>query len=139
MAQVPVVWDETRLLSGYPGESFVVARRSGERWYVAGLNGENEAREMLIVPDFLPEGRLDVTVFADGASPKEIAVTHRIDHRMLRIHLITIFIVNRIFQHPQPGDDRFLVFPAKKITAHMPSAKHQIKIIESLHRISLRA
>jgi hypothetical protein len=32
---------------------------------------------MLIVPDFLPEGRFDVTVFADGATPKEIAVTHR--------------------------------------------------------------
>lgn len=77
MAQVPVVWDETRLLSGYPGESFVVARRSGERWYVAGLNGKDEAQEMLIVPDFLPEGRFDVTVFTDGASPKEIAVTHR--------------------------------------------------------------
>ena len=77
MAQVPVVWDETRLLSGYPGESFVVARRSGEKWYVAGLNGEDEAREMLIVPDFLPQGLFDVTVFADGASPKKIAVTHR--------------------------------------------------------------
>ena len=29
------------------------------------------------MPDFLPEGRFDVTVFADGATPKEIAVTHR--------------------------------------------------------------
>ncbi len=90
MAQVPVVWDETRLLSGYPGESFVVARRSGERWYVAGLNGEDEAREMLIVPDFLPEGRFDVTVFADGATPKEIAVTHRNvgARNLLRMHCL---------------------------------------------------
>ena len=37
---VPTVWDETRLLSGYPGRDVVMARRSGKKWYVAGINGE---------------------------------------------------------------------------------------------------
>ena len=31
---VPVAWDETRLLSGYPGARATIARRRGRRWYV---------------------------------------------------------------------------------------------------------
>ena len=34
-----------RFLSGYPGDHFIVARRSGDRWYVAGLNGTGEAAD----------------------------------------------------------------------------------------------
>jgi len=43
LRQLPSAWDETRLLAGYPGEHAVIARRFGERWYIAGINGE--ARE----------------------------------------------------------------------------------------------
>ncbi|MBP5197151.1 MAG: glycoside hydrolase family 97 catalytic domain-containing protein [Bacteroidaceae bacterium] len=77
MSEVPVVWDETRFLRGYPGESFVVARRSGDRWYVAGLNGQDEPCEMFVATDFLPAGEFDVTVFADGASQDKMSITHR--------------------------------------------------------------
>jgi len=38
-AAVPAVWDETLLLSGSPDSHIVVARRSGEDWYISGLNG----------------------------------------------------------------------------------------------------
>lgn len=40
---VPTTWDETRFVDGYPGKYAVIARRHGKRWYVAGLNGTNEA------------------------------------------------------------------------------------------------
>ncbi len=36
---VPAVWDETRLLSGRPGDHAVVARRHGSSWFIAGING----------------------------------------------------------------------------------------------------
>src|SRR3954469_25446207 len=36
---VPTAWDETRVLSGEPGQTLVVARRSGDVWYVGGING----------------------------------------------------------------------------------------------------
>jgi hypothetical protein len=45
---VPTVWDETRLLDGYPGQFVVLARRKGERWYVAALNGQQEARRVSV-------------------------------------------------------------------------------------------
>lgn len=36
---VPTTWDETRFVDGYPGKYVVLARRHGNQWYVAGLNG----------------------------------------------------------------------------------------------------
>lgn len=36
---VPAVWDETRLLAGFPGQYAVMARRSGTRWFIAAING----------------------------------------------------------------------------------------------------
>lgn len=45
LSKLPAVWDETRLVSGYPGESVVIARRSGKTWYVAGINGKDQECE----------------------------------------------------------------------------------------------
>ena len=43
LSDLPSAWDDTRLLAGYPGESAVIARRCGDTWYIAGINGtENE-------------------------------------------------------------------------------------------------
>lgn len=44
LSQLPTAWDETRLLSGYPGEEVVMARRKGTTWYVAGINGTDRCR-----------------------------------------------------------------------------------------------
>jgi alpha-glucosidase len=35
----PARWDETRCLVGEPGSEAVFARRSGDSWFIAGLNG----------------------------------------------------------------------------------------------------
>jgi alpha-glucosidase len=53
LAELPTVWDETRFLSGYPGRDYVVARRAGNRWYVAGINSENKAKTVRIDLGFL--------------------------------------------------------------------------------------
>ncbi|HEX4262893.1 MAG TPA: glycoside hydrolase family 97 N-terminal domain-containing protein [Verrucomicrobiae bacterium] len=38
----PARWDETRCLAGEPGRVAVFARRSGNSWFIAGLNGAND-------------------------------------------------------------------------------------------------
>ncbi len=53
---IPVAWDETRLLGGHPGQWAVVARRQGDRWYVGGINGRNQAQPVSLKLDFLPDG-----------------------------------------------------------------------------------
>ena len=61
---IPTVWDESVVLQGEVGKSFVVARRSGERWYLAALNGENAAQ--LQAPlKFLGKGQWTMRSFAD--------------------------------------------------------------------------
>ena len=42
MKQVPVTWDETRFIDGYPGKYVVLARRHGNTWYVAAVNAGSE-------------------------------------------------------------------------------------------------
>ena len=66
MKEVPIVWDETRFVDGYPGKSFVVARRSGSTWYVAGLQGENVATTFEVALDFLGEGDYVGVLIGDG-------------------------------------------------------------------------
>ena len=41
LKNIPVDWDESKLLSGYPGKDVVMARRKGSTWFVVGINGEN--------------------------------------------------------------------------------------------------
>ena len=48
LSRLPAVWDETRFVSGYPGESVVLARRSGSTWYIAGINGTDEEKELAL-------------------------------------------------------------------------------------------
>lgn len=42
LKRLPTTWDETRFVDGYPTKYAVLARRTGDKWYVAGLNGTNE-------------------------------------------------------------------------------------------------
>ena len=42
MRAVPTVWDETRLIDGYPGKYVTMARRKGSTWYIVSLNGTLE-------------------------------------------------------------------------------------------------
>lgn len=46
LGSLPTTWDETRLLSGYPGQSVVLARRKGDVWYIAGINGLDTPQEL---------------------------------------------------------------------------------------------
>ncbi|MES2923295.1 MAG: glycoside hydrolase family 97 catalytic domain-containing protein [Verrucomicrobiota bacterium] len=86
LKKVPAVWDETRFIDGYPGKLFVVARRSGETWYLAATNGESTQKELTLSHPVLgnktftlihdnPDGSAGtrkVTVGADGKLPLAI-------------------------------------------------------------------
>lgn len=62
---LPTVWDETRVLSGSPGESAVMVRRKGETWYVGGITN-TEARTLAMGCGFLPSGKkYRATVYED--------------------------------------------------------------------------
>jgi hypothetical protein len=45
---IPNVWDDTKFLDGEPGKFVVLARQGGDRWYVAGINGEPAVRDLAL-------------------------------------------------------------------------------------------
>ena len=63
--QVPVTWDEIRVLSGRPMENITVARRSGNDWYVGSITNWN-ARTVQVPLNFLGEGKYNAEIYADA-------------------------------------------------------------------------
>ncbi|MER5585161.1 glycoside hydrolase family 97 catalytic domain-containing protein [Streptomyces asoensis] len=63
--QLPATWDDTRLLTGRPGQEAVLARRSGDRWFVGGVYAG--AARTASVPLALGPGRWLVETVLDGA------------------------------------------------------------------------
>ena len=66
LTELPAAWDETRLVSGYPGESAVIARRSGSTWFVAGINGLDEEQTLDLSPLKTIVRQPTALLFADG-------------------------------------------------------------------------
>jgi alpha-glucosidase len=63
--QVPTVWDDTKVVCGEIGEYAIIARRSGESWFIGCMNGD--ATRTLDVPlDFLDKDRTyTARIYAD--------------------------------------------------------------------------
>lgn len=71
---LPTVWNETRFISGYPGESVVLARRSGNVWYIAGINGLDTPQTLTLK---VPTDASNATarLFIDGEEPHSWAIS----------------------------------------------------------------
>ena len=65
--RMPDTWDETRVIAGEPGKFIVVARRSGNDWFVGG-NTNEDSRLIDIKLDFLNEGKYNITTYLDAPS-----------------------------------------------------------------------
>jgi hypothetical protein len=71
LKEVPVAWDDTRFVAGYPGEFAVLARRKGKTWYIAGINGTKQPKQLSVKPGaWLAAPRYAVTVIGDGQTAR---------------------------------------------------------------------
>lgn len=64
-SELPTVWDETRFVGGYPGKGAILARRFGHSWYVAGINGLDEAQTFSLDLSFIKPAD-KIQYFADA-------------------------------------------------------------------------
>ncbi|OYU65785.1 MAG: alpha-glucosidase [Cytophagaceae bacterium BCCC1] len=65
---VPVDWDDTKVISAEPGEFVVTARKkkSSEDWFLGGITDEN-SRKIEVKLDFLKENvEYEATIYKDG-------------------------------------------------------------------------
>lgn len=63
MKAVPVAWDESVFVDGFPGKYVVMARRKGDRWFVAGINAEEAPKSITLDLSFL---KGNGTLITDG-------------------------------------------------------------------------
>lgn len=66
ISSLPTTWDETHLVEGYPGTHVVFARRKGENWYISGINGENQVRNLTLSLPFINTGDYTKQLLSDG-------------------------------------------------------------------------
>lgn len=50
LRELPTAWDDVKFMDGYPGKFVVIARRYQQKWYIAGINDEQTARDVVIDP-----------------------------------------------------------------------------------------
>jgi alpha-glucosidase len=65
LAQVPVEWDETRLLQGQVGDYTILARRNSNDWFVGAITDET-GRDIALGTDFLADGKYSIEFIQDG-------------------------------------------------------------------------
>ena len=66
MKKVPTTWDEVRFIDGYPGKYVILARRSGSKWYVVGINAESEPVTKTLSLSMIGVGE-SMQVYSDNA------------------------------------------------------------------------
>jgi len=72
LGPVPSVWDDTRALDGRISEYVLVARRSGNDWYVGAMS-DWTARELEVDFSFLPDGNFTMDAYQDGVNADRMA------------------------------------------------------------------
>jgi alpha-glucosidase len=76
LAPVPSVWDDTKVLDGKIAEYVLVARRSGQDWYVGAMNNWT-ARNLEVDFSFLPPGTFWLEAYQDGVNADRLASDYK--------------------------------------------------------------
>ena len=71
---VPVVWDELKVLDGYPMQYNVTARRSGTSWYI-GASTIKSRNVNIKLSDLISSGTYNAYIFADNKDGSDLEVT----------------------------------------------------------------
>ena len=89
IAKVPTVWDETVALDGKLGEYAVIARRSGETWYIGAITNW-EARTLEIEIPRFARNDCSVIVYQDGINANRNAEDYQIIDKEIKDNRIKI-------------------------------------------------
>jgi alpha-glucosidase len=76
ITSIPTTFDETIPLDGKVGEYVVTSRKKGDHWYVAAMTNWTP-RDLTIKFPFLPPGKYEAVIFADGINADREATDYK--------------------------------------------------------------
>ena len=83
ITQIPTVWDETIVLEAAVSDYIVVARRSGENWFLGAMT-DWEPRDFDINLSFLNKNtNYSVQIFKDGINADRNAMDYKLDQKTM--------------------------------------------------------
>ncbi len=91
MRTVPNTWDDVKFIDGYPGKFVILARKKGDMWYIAGINGENSTRTIELNVSFLSK------------NSKGFIITDSDDEKHFLRHDVNLSKPLKINLHPYGG------------------------------------
>jgi hypothetical protein len=69
LQELPRSWDDVKFIDGFPGRYAVIARKSGDAWYVAGINADDSDLPLQLDLSFL-KGR-EGQIISDGSGERD--------------------------------------------------------------------
>ncbi|MCL4121014.1 UNVERIFIED_CONTAM: hypothetical protein GTU68_060463 [Idotea baltica] len=82
IAQIPTVWDETKVLHAKIGTYLAVARKNGNKWFVGVMNNQKN-RTLDIDFSFLEAGNYSVEIFKDGVNADRFASDYKLEIKQI--------------------------------------------------------
>lgn len=79
LKEIPTTWDQTVFIDGYPGKYVVLARRHKSKWYIAGLNAEEQDKELYLELPMLKEEK-SVIYYTDDDEGYAILTALKVDN-----------------------------------------------------------
>ncbi|MSR59534.1 MAG: glycoside hydrolase family 97 protein [Planctomycetaceae bacterium] len=79
LAKIPTTWDDTKVLTATVGEAVVIARRSGDDWWIGAMTNR-EARDFPVSLDILGAGTYRAEVYRD-----DLSAPHRLSSRTVDV------------------------------------------------------
>jgi hypothetical protein len=84
LKDIPVNWDESKFISGFPGKEVVIARRKGNTWHIVGINGQNTPKEVQVDLSFLT-GPKEGTLIIDGENGFQQTPVSALENKLVRV------------------------------------------------------
>jgi len=106
MSSLPETWDDVKFIDGYPGKFVVLARRKGDTWYIAGINGENSEHTIKLSVPFISN------------TPEGIMITDSDDSKDFIKRNIDLSETSNITMHPYGGFVIKTMLKDKKTETH---------------------
>ena len=104
--KVPTVWDDTKVLSGEPGQFVTIARQKGDGWFIGSMTNW-DSRDLELPLSFLGAGEYEAQIFADGADADKVATSLSITKKRVKAS-------DKLNIHLAPGGGAAVIFTSGK-------------------------